>query len=54
MCFLQDTNGLVFRALTAALGVSAKHGYDMNSLCVPRKAKEVRGGACRFECCDGA
>lgn len=39
--FMQDTNALVFRALTAALGVSARHGFDMNSLAVPRKAKEV-------------
>jgi UDP-sugar pyrophosphorylase len=38
---LQDTNALVFRALIAALAVSAKHDYDMNSLAVPRKAKEV-------------
>jgi hypothetical protein len=38
----QDTNAQVIRALTAALGVSAKRDLDMNSLCVPRKAKEVR------------
>ena len=37
----QDTNALVFRALIAALGVSARHGYDMNSIAVPRRAKEV-------------
>jgi hypothetical protein len=40
--FIQDTNAQVIRALTAALGVSAKRDLDMNSLCVPRKAKEVR------------
>lgn len=38
---LQDTNALVFRGLVAALGVSARHDYDMNSLAVPRKAQEV-------------
>lgn len=41
--FFQDTNGLVFRALPAALGVSASNGYDVNSLAVPRKAKEAIG-----------
>ena len=47
----QDTNALVFRALIAALGVSARHNYDMNSLAVPRRAKEVgeRGGDARVE-----
>ena len=34
----------MFRALIAALGVSARHNYDMNSLAVPRKAKEVGEG----------
>lgn len=39
VCFFQDTNALVFRALVAALGVSARHDYCMNSIAVPRKAK---------------
>lgn len=43
---LQDTNAQVIRALTAALGVSARRDLDMNSLCVPRKAKEVKGPGC--------
>ena len=34
----------MFRALIAALGVSARHNYDMNSLAVPRRAKEVGEG----------
>ena len=29
-------------------GVSAKHGYDVNSLCVPRKAGEAIGGIARL------
>ena len=47
--FLQDTNGLVFRALPALLGVSAKRGFAMNSLCVPRLPGEPVGGICRLE-----
>jgi hypothetical protein len=83
LCFFQDTNGLVFRALPAALGalatptkalgsavaqalqyensvlccsasiaagrgrccagVSVRNGYDVNSLAVPRRAKEAIG-----------
>lgn len=44
LLLLQVPNALVFHALIAALGVSALHDYDMNSLAVPRKAKEVWGG----------
>lgn len=43
VCFFQDTNGLVFRGLPVALGVSARKGYDVNSLAVPRKAGEAIG-----------
>jgi UDP-sugar pyrophosphorylase len=43
ICFFQDTNGLVFRGLPAALGVSATHHYDINSLAVPRRAGEAIG-----------
>eukprot|EP00198_Chlamydomonas_reinhardtii_P000981 XP_001690316.1 UDP-N-acetylglucosamine-pyrophosphorylase [Chlamydomonas reinhardtii] len=48
VCFFQDTNALVFRGLLAALGVSARHGYDMNSLAVPRKAKEAIGAIAKL------
>eukprot|EP00887_Chlorella_sp_A99_P004285 scaffold15.g4285.t1 len=48
ICFFQDTNGLVFKALPAAIGVSAAHGYDVNSLAVPRKAKEAIGAITRL------
>ena len=44
LVFFQDTNALVFKAIPAALGVSAKCGFDVNSLCVPRKAGEAIGG----------
>lgn len=43
VCFFQDTNGQVFRALPSAIGVSAEFDYDVNSLAVPRKAKEAIG-----------
>ena len=43
---MQDTNALVFRGLVAALGVSGRCDYDVNSLAVPRKAQEV-GVTCR-------
>ena len=98
VCFFQDTNGLVFRGLPAAIGkpgmglhrvdgvppslgrptvgdrlwhgllwskkssppwpalpsgVSAVHDYDVNSLAVPRKAKEAIGAITRLKCADG-
>ncbi|XP_060967160.1 UDP-sugar pyrophosphorylase-like [Cannabis sativa] len=42
--FFQDTNGLLFNAIPAAIGVSATRQYHVNSLAVPRKAKEAIGG----------
>lgn len=53
VCFFQDTNALVFRALLVALGVSAKYDYDMNSLAVPRKAKESIGAIAKLVHKDG-
>jgi len=53
VCFFQDTNGQVFRALPAALGVSEAEGYDVNSLAVPRKAKEAIGAITRLLLPDG-
>ena len=41
--FFQDTNPLAFRALASFLGVSVENGFAMNSLTVPRKAKEAAG-----------
>jgi UDP-sugar pyrophosphorylase len=41
--FFQDTNPLVVHALIPMLGVSVDRKYDMNSLCVPRRAGEAAG-----------
>lgn len=54
VAFFQDTNGQVFRALPAALGVSARHGYDVNSLAVPRRAKEAIGAITTLAFPDGS
>ena len=52
--FLQDTNGLVFRAVPAALGVSVKNGFAVNSVTVPRKPGEAVGGICKLNKADGS
>ncbi len=39
--------------MRAYAGVSAQHGYDMNSLAVPRKAKEAIGGIAALKRPDG-
>ena len=49
ICFFQDTNAQVFKALLAALGVSETRGFDVNSLAVPRRAKEAIGAITRLE-----
>ncbi|KAJ0785473.1 putative UTP-monosaccharide-1-phosphate uridylyltransferase [Helianthus annuus] len=46
--FFQDTNGLLFKAIHAALGVSATNEYHVNSHSVPRKAKEAIRGITRL------
>ncbi|XP_047342023.1 UDP-sugar pyrophosphorylase [Impatiens glandulifera] len=51
--FFQDTNGLLFQAIPASLGVSAAKQYDVNSLAVPRKAKEAIGGITKLTHSDG-
>ncbi|KAK6131485.1 hypothetical protein DH2020_034771 [Rehmannia glutinosa] len=51
--FFQDTNGLLFKAIPSALGVSAIKEYHVNSLAVPRKAKEAIGGITRLTHQDG-
>merc|ERR1719330_416737 len=43
LVFFQDTNGLFFRGVLATLGVSAEKGFAMNSISVPRKAKDAMG-----------
>lgn len=51
--FFQDTNGLLFQAIPASLGVSATKQYEVNSLAVPRKAKEAIGGITKLTHADG-
>lgn len=51
--FFQDTNGLLFKAIPAALGVSVTKQYHVNSLAVPRKAKEAIGGITKLTHSDG-
>ncbi|RDX88972.1 UDP-sugar pyrophosphorylase 1 [Mucuna pruriens] len=51
--FFQDTNGLLFKAIPASLGVSASKQYHVNSLAVPRKAKEAIGGITKLTHSDG-
>jgi UDP-sugar pyrophosphorylase len=46
--FFQDTNGLVSRSIPAALGVSSKNNFALNSLTVPRKPGEPVGGICKL------
>jgi UDP-sugar pyrophosphorylase len=47
--FLQDTNGLAMHTLAATIGVSVKLGLDMNSLAIPRKAKQAVGGIVKLK-----
>ncbi|XP_057540253.1 UDP-sugar pyrophosphorylase [Amaranthus tricolor] len=51
--FFQDTNGLLFKAIPASLGVSVTKKYEVNSLAVPRKAKEAIGGITKLTHADG-
>ncbi|MED6123477.1 universal stress protein [Stylosanthes scabra] len=51
--FFQDTNGLLFKAIPSALGVSSTKQYHVNSLAVPRKAKEAIGGIAKLTHSDG-
>ena len=41
-------------AVTLCAGVSVKYGYDMNSLAVPRRAKEAIGGIAALRKPDGS
>jgi len=46
--FFQDTNGLAFCTLPAMLGVSVELGLEVNSLAIPRKAKQAVGAIARL------
>jgi len=48
LVFIQDTNGQVFNALPAAVGVSIDRGFDFNSLAVNRVPGEAVGGLARL------
>lgn len=49
LLFIQDTNGQVFNAALAAIGVSEQCGYDFNSIAVNRIPGESVGGIARLE-----
>lgn len=49
LLFIQDTNGQVFNAALAAIGVSELHGYDFNSVAVNRIPGEAVGGLARLK-----
>jgi UDP-sugar pyrophosphorylase len=42
--FFQDTNAVSFRSFIAALGVSKKHNFAMNSITIPRLPGQAVGG----------
>lgn len=48
LLFIQDTNGQVFNAVPAALGVSAEKGFDFNSIAVNRIPGEAVGGLAKL------
>jgi len=52
LLFIQDTNGQVFNAMPAALGVSVEKGLDFNSIAVNRIPGEAVGGLAKLVCGD--
>ena len=48
LLFIQDTNGQVFNAAFAAIGVSEQRGYNFNSIAVNRIPGEAVGGIARL------
>ena len=51
--FFQDTNGLAFITLPAMIGVSLSLSLDVNSLAIPRYAKQAVGGIAKLVHEDG-
>jgi len=51
--FFQDTNALAFHALPAMLGVSQSRELQVNSLAVPRVAKQAVGAITKLQHADG-
>ena len=54
LVFFQDTNALAFLVTTATVGVSATHSFEVNSVTVPRKAKDAMGAITRLVKEDGS
>lgn len=52
--FFQDTNALCFTVTIAAIGVSEEMNFDVNSIAVPRKAKDAVGAITRLVRPDGS
>ncbi|CAN0551365.1 unnamed protein product, partial [Ectocarpus sp. 8 AP-2014] len=51
--FMQDTNGLALHTLAPVLGVSKSMELEVNSMAVPRKAKQAVGGIAKLTHDDG-
>jgi UDP-sugar pyrophosphorylase len=49
LVLFQDTNGLAFHTLPLMVGVSESYNLIMNSLAVPRKAKQAIGAITRLK-----
>jgi UDP-sugar pyrophosphorylase len=52
--YFQDTNSLCFLVTQAAIGVSLQHDFEINSVTVPRKAKDAVGAITRLVRDDGS
>jgi len=52
--FFQDTNALCFTVTQAAIGASVEGGLEVNSVTVPRKAKDAVGAITRLVREDGS
>ena len=48
MIFIQDTNALAMKCIPSVLGVSRANNWEMNSVCMPRKAGESVGAICKL------
>lgn len=50
----KDTNGLALHTLAPVLGVSTSMDLEVNSMAVPRKAKQAVGGIAKLTRDDGS
>ena len=53
MVQFMDTNVLAFNCVPASIGSSIKYDFDINSLCVPRRPKDMIGSICKLIDKDG-